>query len=156
MISKIAVALGSHKPGPVSRAGPQSLELQDFGHGHFGQAHHVARDRRLRFPSQPSPGSHVGLVRLRGASGMGHHGAYSVSAGTMIGAYAEPAPQDGNTLEVFDRVGLTNTSSSVRGYTGRRLVDMAQASVSTQAGPRSATARSPATVTTCPNTATVA
>lgn len=56
---------------------------------------------------------------LRGANSVGHYGnAYHVSAGTMIGAYAKPRLQVGNTLEIFGRLGLTNTSSSVGGYTG--------------------------------------
>ena len=56
---------------------------------------------------------------LRGANGVGYYGsAYSVSAGTMLGAYAKPRLQVGNTLEVFGRLGLVNTSSSVGGYSG--------------------------------------
>jgi hypothetical protein len=55
---------------------------------------------------------------LGGSTGVGYHGsAYNVSAGTMIGAYAKPRIGLGD-IEVFGRVGVTNTSSSVRGYGG--------------------------------------
>lgn len=55
---------------------------------------------------------------LGGRSGVGYYGStYSVSAGTMIGAYAKPRLTMGD-IEVFGRVGVTNTSSSVRGYNG--------------------------------------
>ena len=58
---------------------------------------------------------------LRGADGVGYgvYGAgYSVSAGTMIGAYAKPRLRIGGTTEIFGRLGIANTGSSVRGYTG--------------------------------------
>lgn len=55
---------------------------------------------------------------LGGSTGVGYYGsAYNVSAGTMIGAYAKPRVNLGD-IELFGRVGLTNTSSSVRGYSG--------------------------------------
>ena len=55
---------------------------------------------------------------LGGGTGVGYYGsAYNVSAGTMIGAYAKPRLTMGD-IEMFGRVGVTNTSSSVRGYTG--------------------------------------
>jgi hypothetical protein len=55
---------------------------------------------------------------LRGGSATGYFGsAYNVSAGTMIGVYAKPRLQLGD-MELFGRLGLVNTSSSVRGYTG--------------------------------------
>lgn len=58
---------------------------------------------------------------LRGADGVGYgvYGAgYSVSAGTMIGAYAKPRLRIGGTTEIFGRLGIAHTGSSVRGYTG--------------------------------------
>lgn len=55
---------------------------------------------------------------LGGSRGVGYYGSgYNVSAGTMIGAYAKPRITLGD-IELFGRVGLTNTSSSVRGYAG--------------------------------------
>ena len=55
---------------------------------------------------------------LGGRSGVGYYGStYNVSAGTMIGAYAKPRLTMGN-IEMFGRVGVTNTSSSARGYNG--------------------------------------
>lgn len=60
----------------------------------------------------------VGLG-LSNGSATGYYGtAYNVSAGTMIGAYAKPRLRLGDGLEVFGRLGLVNTSSSVRGYSG--------------------------------------
>jgi hypothetical protein len=58
---------------------------------------------------------------LRGADGVGYgaYGAgYSVSAGTMIGAYAKPRLRIGGTTEIFGRLGIASTGSSVRGYAG--------------------------------------
>lgn len=58
---------------------------------------------------------------LRGADGVGYgvYGAgYSVSAGTMIGAYAKPRLRIGGTTEIFARLGIASTGSSVSGYTG--------------------------------------
>lgn len=58
---------------------------------------------------------------LRGADGVGYgvYGAgYSVSAGTLIGAYAKPRLRIGGTTEIFGRLGIANTGSSVRGYSG--------------------------------------
>jgi hypothetical protein len=55
---------------------------------------------------------------MRGGNGVGYYGsAYNVSAGSMIGAYAKPRINMGD-IELFGRLGVTNTSSSVRGYTG--------------------------------------
>ena len=55
---------------------------------------------------------------LGGRSGVGYYGStYNVSAGTMLGVYAKPRITMGD-IEVFGRLGLTNTSSSVRGYNG--------------------------------------
>ncbi|HEY9095216.1 MAG TPA: hypothetical protein VIN35_05685 [Hydrogenophaga sp.] len=55
---------------------------------------------------------------LRGSHGVGYYGStYNVSAGSMIGAYLKPRMGLGD-VELFGRLGLTNTSSSVRGYTG--------------------------------------
>jgi hypothetical protein len=55
---------------------------------------------------------------MRGSRGVGYYGGtYNVSAGSMIGAYLKPRMGLGD-VELFGRVGLTNTSSSVRGYTG--------------------------------------
>lgn len=58
---------------------------------------------------------------LRGADGVGYgvYGAgYSVSAGTMIGAYAKPRLRIGGTTEIFARLGIASTGSSVSGYSG--------------------------------------
>lgn len=58
---------------------------------------------------------------VRGADGVGSglYGAgYSVSAGTMIGAYAKPRLRIGGTTEIFGRLGIASTGSSVRGYAG--------------------------------------
>ncbi|WP_066260452.1 hypothetical protein [Hydrogenophaga flava] len=56
---------------------------------------------------------------LRGADAVGPWGtAYSVSAGTLLGAYAKPRLRIGGETEFFARLGIANAGTSVGGYTG--------------------------------------
>lgn len=56
---------------------------------------------------------------MRGFNGTGVYGySYRVSAGTMFGAYAKPRLALGEGTEVFARLGIASTGTSVGGYTG--------------------------------------
>ena len=57
-------------------------------------------------------------LRWRRCRGGAWGTAYSVSAGTLLGAYAKPRLRIGGETEFFARLGIANAGTSVGGYTG--------------------------------------